>query len=274
MTAISTNKKVGVALGCGGWRGLAHIGVLKSLEKHGVRIDYIAGSSVGALVGGLYAFYGGISELEKIVDSIGYRDLARSLSDPTVKLGLLKGGRLVEFLEKHLQGAKIEDLKVPYKAVATDIITGESIFIDKGSLSKAIRASISIPIMLAPVPIENRKLVDGGVSMPVPTKVVREMGADIVIGVNLYGNIFPMTEALDNNAIRLSAREIFRLSYQMLLNKLATENLEEADIALNPKIKEGSFNIFKNFVREKGTVKCGEEAMDEAIVDLKKLLEG
>ena len=97
------------------------------------------------------------------------------------------------------------------------------------------------------------------------------MGADVVIGVNLYGNIFPLTAAMEGQ-MKLNAREIFRLSYQMLLNQMARENLEHADIALNPKIPERSFNLFKNFVKEKGTVLVGEEAMAGEMGRLRGLL--
>ena len=264
--------KIGLALGSGGWRGLAHIGVLKVLEKNGISIDYITGSSIGALVGGLYAYYGNIGELEKIVDNIGYLDMFHALSDPRAELGLLKGNKFVAFLENYLRGAKIEDLKIPFKAATTDILTGETVYLDGGNLATAIRASISIPIVLAPVDINGKRLVDGGNSTPIPTEEVRRMGADIVIGVNLYGNIFPLTAAMEGQ-MKLNAREIFRLSYQMLLNQMAKKNLEDADIALNPKIPEGKFNLFKNFVKEKGTVLCGEEAMAAEMGRLRGLLE-
>ncbi|KKS02123.1 MAG: Phospholipase, patatin family, partial [candidate division WWE3 bacterium GW2011_GWC2_41_23] len=152
-------KKVGLALGSGGWRGLAHIGVIKVLEKNGISIDYITGSSVGALIGGLYAYYGSVDELEKIVENIRYRDMINALSDPRAELGLLKGNKFVAFLEGYLKGAKIEDLKIPFKAATTDILTGETVYLEKGNLATAIRASISIPLVLAPVEIEGRKLV-------------------------------------------------------------------------------------------------------------------
>ena len=268
---VAQGKKVGLALGSGGWRGLAHVGVIKELKKNGVTIDFIAGSSVGALVGGLYAYYGNVADIEKIVENIRYRDLFKALGDIRSNLGLLKGNRLVTFFNSFVHDAKIEDLKVPFTAVTTNILTGESVYLDKGSLATAIRASISIPLVIAPAEIEGNKLVDGAATVPVPTEIVRKMGADIVIGVSLYGNIFPFTEAIEGK-IKLNAREVFRLSYQMLLKQLAKENLDHADIALNPKIPEKSFNIFKNFVKEKGTVAIGEEAMKEQMGKLLELL--
>jgi len=268
----ATGKKVGLALGSGGWRGLAHIGVLKSLEKNGIHIDYITGSSVGALVGGLYAYYGNIGEIEKILENIGYRDIFNAVSDPKAELGLLKGNKFVTFMEGYLKGAKIEDLKIPFKAATTDILTGETVYLEKGNLATAIRASISVPLVLTPVDIEGKKLVDGANSSPVPTEEVRRMGAGVVIGVNLYGNIFPLTAAVEGG-MKLNTREIVRLSYQILLSQMAKENLRYADIALNPKIPENSFNLFKNFAKDKGTVLVGEEAMGAEMERLRGLLE-
>jgi NTE family protein len=265
-------KKVGLALGSGGWRGLAHIGVIKVLEKNGISIDYITGSSVGALVGGLYAYYGNVTELEQIIENIGYFDLLRAVSDPKANLGLIKGIKIVEFLETFLHGAKIEDLKIPFKAATTDILNGATVYLDKGSLATAIRASISVPLIFAPVDVEGKKLVDGANSAPVPTEEVRRMGADVVIGVNLYGNIFPMTAAMEGQT-KLNAKEVFTASIQMLLNQMAKENLRWADVALTPKIPEKNFNIFKNFVKEKGTVLAGEESREEEMGKLRGLLE-
>ena len=264
--------KIGLALGSGGWRGLAHIGVLKSLEKNNIPVDYITGSSIGALVGGLYAYYGEVSKIEEIIAGIRYQDLFRFLSDPMADLGLLKGNKFLQFLEFFLKGVKIEQLKIPFKAATTDILTGETVYLGKGNLATAIRASISIPLVLAPVTIDGKKLVDGGNSTPVPAKMAYQMGADLVIGVNLYGNIFPLTAAIEGK-MKLTTREVFRLSYQMLLNRMAVENLDDADIALNPKIPEGKFSLFKNFVKEKGIVSCGEEAMDAKMGMLRQMME-
>jgi len=271
MSSLSGNKKVGLALGSGGWRGLAHIGVIKVLEQNNIPISFIAGSSAGALIGGLYSYFGNIAEIEKILENIGYIDLLRILGDPTAHLGFIKGERFLSFLNEFIYNVKIEDLKIPFVACTTNILTGETVYLDKGNLATAIRASISIPLIFTPVNIDGKKLVDGGNSVPVPTEKVREMGADVVIGVNLYGNIFPLTAALDGE-MKLNTSEVFRLSVQMLLNQMAKENLKHADIALNPKIPEKSFNIFKNFVKEKGTVMVGEEAMNEQMGKLKTLL--
>lgn len=264
-------KKIGLALGSGGWRGLAHIGIIKTLKKEGIPIDFIAGSSAGALVGGLYSYYGNTSDIERIVKSLNYRSLYGMLFDPAKKSGLIDGRKYVRLLEKYIGDAKIEKLKIPFTAVCSDLFDGTPVGISSGKLSEAIRASSSIPIIFKPEMINGRFLIDGGNSMPVPTKIVRDMGAEIVIGVNLYGNIFPFKmEYLKKEKINSVA--VTRISYQMMLNSLAKENMKGADIQITPEIFEGNFNIFKNFVNNQTTVEDGERAAEKIISSLKALL--
>ncbi len=270
-SVVKPRKKVGLALGSGGWRGLAHIGVIKALVQNDIPIDIIAGSSVGAVVGGLYAALGDINKVQGIVSSLKYKTVISVLMDPSRKYGLVKGERLTKFFEKIGGSINIEDLDLKYCAVTTDIVTGETIFLKNGNLAIAMRASSSVPLVLMPVEVDGRKLVDGGTSLPVPVDATREMGADIVIGVNLYGNIFPMKEVFDNG-LKFRTAEITRLSYQLLLAKLAQSNIVDADIALNPKIPEGKFDIFFKFVNNIETIRIGEEAMLERMDELKEML--
>jgi len=268
---LNHRKKVGLALGSGGWRGLAHLGVIKVLKKEGIPIDYIAGSSAGALVGGLYGYFGNTESIEKIVNSLSYRSLYGILFDPSGKSGLITGKKYVDFLERHIGDVRIEDLKIKFTAVCSDLFEGSSVGIAAGKLSDAIRASSSIPILFKPEIINGRLLVDGGNSVPVPTAIVRDMGADVVIGVSLYGNIFPFKrEYLKDGEI--SSVTVTKMSYQMMLSSLAEANLREADISIVPKIWEGNFNIFKNFINNRTTVEDGVEATKKIIPDLKKLL--
>ncbi len=253
-------KKIGLALGSGGWRGLAHIGVIKCLIQNGYEIDFIAGCSVGALVGGMYAATKDINKVENLVNNIKTKNILSLLLDPAAKHGLIKGNRLTEYFLKITDNINIEDMPIKYSAVATDVLAGEPVIINKGSLAIAMRASGSIPFVFKPVLYNNKYIVDGGTSEPVPVSVVRAMGADIVIGVNLYGGIFPMSEKF-TNSLKLKNLEIGRLSYQLLLSKLAMHNLEHADIALSPKIPEGKFDIFFKFANHPETIKYGEEAM-------------
>jgi len=268
-----TRKTVGLALGSGSWRGLAHIGVIKELVKEGIPIDYIAGSSAGALIGGLFSYFGRTSEIEKLAESLSYRSLYGILFDPARKLGLINGKKYTQFIERQVGEVRIEDLKIKFAAVCSDLIQGQAVGITAGKLSEAIRASSSIPVIFKPETINGRLLVDGGNSMPIPVDIVREMGADIVIAVNLYDNVFPFKkEYLKKQTI--NSLSVSRITYQMMIYSLANENLKNADVVISPKIWEGEFNIFKNFtINQEVTIEDGQRAAGEAVAVIKRLLQ-
>lgn len=199
-------KKVGLVLGSGGAKGLSHIGVIKFLEELDVKIDFIAGASIGALIGGAYASGLSIKEIEDIALETDLTSTAKLFSPGFGKSGLVTGSKVQEFLTSKLGNKNIEDLKIPFTAVATDIITGQEIHFNKGDLVEAIRASISIPIVFQPVIRNNIVLVDGGLVNPVPINVVREMGADHIIAVNILSsknNPDPKPDKKFNNKIDL-----------------------------------------------------------------------
>ncbi len=178
-------KKIGYALGGGGARGLAHIGVLKVLEKHGVFPDVIAGTSIGALVGALYASGLKAAEIEQIALHIDWKRLA-PLTDFTLsRSGFIRGRRIVLLLESILGHLSFSELKLPFACVATDIMTGEEVVLRHGSVVEAVRATISIPGILTPARIGGRHLVDGGLVNEVPVSTCRHMGAEYVIGINV-----------------------------------------------------------------------------------------
>jgi len=268
---IKNRKTIGLALGSGGWRGLAHIGVLKEFNREGIPIDYIAGSSTGALVGGLYSYFRDTNKIEEIVNGLTYRKLYQILLEPGRRLGIIKGGKYTTFLEKTVKGAEIQDLKIKFAAVTTDLFSAKAVEIKRGKLSTAIRASSSIPVVFRPVRRKGKYLIDGGAVAPVPVKTVRKMGADIVVAVNLYNNIFPFhLEYLKKP--KLTSWTISRISYHMMLYSLAKENVREADIVINPKIWEGHFDIFSKFVNNRSTIEDGQEAARQIIPKLKSLL--
>ena len=271
MTEVK-RKTIGLALGSGGWRGLAHFGVIKEFEKQGIPIDCIAGSSAGALIGGLYSYFKSTKEIESIIQSFSYRSLYGILFDPARKLGLINGNKYVEFIEKYVGDVKIEDLKIKFTAVCSDLINGDPVGLTEGRLSSAIRASSSIPMVFKPVTVNGRLLVDGGNTMPVPVKMVKEMNPDIIVAVNLYGRMFPFGRAYLKKQ-ELSLVSVTRITYQMLIESLASENIKEAHIVINPKIWEGETNVFKNFVsNQETTIEDGERAAREVIPAIKKLL--
>ena len=182
---IGSTMKVGYALGGGAARGLSHIGVLKILHERGISPDIIAGTSIGALVGALYA--GGLdpNEIEQLVLGLDWKKLVY-LMDMTLPLnGLLQGKRVVSLLKSILGDTTFSQLRVDFACVATDIVSGEQVVLRDGSLIEAVRASISIPGIFTPVAIGGRYLVDGGLVNTVPVSICREMGAKYVIGVNV-----------------------------------------------------------------------------------------
>ncbi len=179
--------KIGLALGSGAARGLAHIGVLKALIEERIPVDYISGSSMGALVGAYFASKGEVTTFEEMVLGVDWKKLAR-LIDPNLVFmlkGLIHGQKIKELLQVIIGDVEFKDLKIPLAVVATDTNTGEEVIIKEGSVIEAVRASISMPAIFMPVKYGRRFLIDGGVVNPVPAGVVRDMGATFVIACNV-----------------------------------------------------------------------------------------
>jgi len=183
MKPTSPRPKIGVALGSGAARGLAHIGVLKVLEENHIPIDFISGTSIGALIGAMYASGVPVSQMEKVAMEIDWVRLAKLL-DPGIPLsGLTDGRKLITFIEELLPVRTFEELRIPLAVTATDINTGEAVIIKQGDLLEALRACLAFPGIFTPAVFGNRVLVDGGLCKPLPTDVTRSLGADKVIGV-------------------------------------------------------------------------------------------
>jgi len=183
-TAVS-ERKIGLALSSGGARGTAFVGILKVLEENGIVPDVIAGSSIGAEIGAAYAAGVSIEEMEAYWRSTSWRRVVKTLF-PTVPWSGWSSGREVSRFLRGLFGDRfIEDLPIPYAAVATDLETGEAHPITSGPIAEAIRASLSVPGLFVPVWLDGHLLIDGGVSDPIPVDVARALGADIVIAVDV-----------------------------------------------------------------------------------------
>ncbi|MDD5098726.1 MAG: patatin-like phospholipase family protein [Candidatus Colwellbacteria bacterium] len=255
-------EKIGLALGSGGWRGLAYIGVIRSMIDHNIAPYCIAGSSMGALIGGLYAATGDIDETEKIVLDIRYRDIIRALSDPLARSGLVKGNAFIRFLRRYLGNIQIEDLNIKYAAVTSDIISGETIPLDKGDLVEAIRASISIPFIFSPVFKEERILVDGGLTDPVPVDIVRQLGAKKIIGVSVYKGIFPYNP---KNKRRIRPIEMARVCRFSALSALAENSLSQADIAIRPRLENSDKGLILKMIDNRKAIEAGKDAADKAL---------
>jgi NTE family protein len=188
--------RIGLALGSGSARGWAHIGVIRALHEAGIVPDILCGCSIGALVGAAYAD-GDIDALERWVTRLRWQDVV-GLLDPGFSGGLIKGDKLIGFFERHFVDKEFAALPLPFACVATELATGREVWLKEGSVAAAVRASIALPGLFAPVTWDGRLLVDGGLVNPVPVSLCRALGADIVIAVDLGS-------ALVGRALRRSA---------------------------------------------------------------------
>jgi NTE family protein len=283
--------KIGLALGAGGDRFYVHIGVLKVLESEGIKLDYIAGTSIGSLIGGLYALWEDIDKIEEFIFNINFRkyykfqredvrleninetpfiqfyaDISKNKIDPKWLKGLIDGKIIRDEIDRFTNRASFEyDLKIPFKAVATDLSTGEKVVIDKGRISNAIVASISIPGTFIPFKFEDKILVDGGLKDPVPADVVREMGADIVIGVNL-SDIQKDTLPVFNNVVSILFRSVY-----IMLEDLNNISANKADIVISPHYR-GPLSTDMDKEKKIQLIKLGEEETKKIIPLLKTLI--
>ncbi len=187
-------KKLGLALGAGGARGVAHIGFLKALEDNGIKPSFISGSSMGSVVGACYAMGITPEYMIKIVSALRARDIL-DLSPTALKNGtLLKSKKMAALLSRYLGDTEFEDLHLPFCCVGTDIISGGKVVFKQGRVATAIQASSSIPLVFAPVAYENMLIADGSLVTRVPVEEVKNMGADVVVAVDVLGPISEMDE--------------------------------------------------------------------------------
>ncbi|QSH39063.1 patatin-like phospholipase family protein [Candidatus Kaiserbacteria bacterium] len=258
-------KTVGLALGSGGARGLAHIGVIKALEKHHIPIDYIAGASSGALVGGLYAATRNSDYLESVATATNWRELL-SLIDLRFRTGLIEGEKLTLFIESHIGDTAFSELAIPLTVIATNLHTGESVRLHEGKVSDAIRASVSLPFIFKPIERNSVLLLDGGLTEPVPVAAVRAMGADVVIAVNLDAqNVLNGLDEANPSAFTTTVRALDILRYQ-----LAQENVTEADIVLIP---ETGDVLWHEFVDDGSIIEAGKKEVEKHIHEIRRQLQ-
>jgi NTE family protein len=180
--------KVGLALGSGAARGWSHMGIINGLAEMGIEPDIVSGSSIGALVGAAYAA-DKLDLLQAWTCSLTWKEIIRFLDPTLLGGGLIQGDKLTEFISEYVKNLHFESLKRQLGVVATDLETGREIWFREGPVMEAVRASISLPGLFTPLQHQGRWLVDGGLANPVPVSLCRAMGADIVIAVNLNGDI-------------------------------------------------------------------------------------
>jgi NTE family protein len=267
-------KRVGLALSGGAARGIAHIGVLDVLHKEGIPIDMIAGTSAGAIIGAIYAFQLETDKMLEFALDPSWKK-ASIMSDPSLgRSGFLKGKKIEHLLTGFMGGdIDFNDLKIPFNAVATDIDTGEEIVISSGSVMDAIRASISLPGIFKVVERDGHFLVDGGLTTPVPIEVVRRMGADFIIAVNVNPD---MTDRMsDGYKARLASNKVPNLfqvimqSFYITTWSLAQKSLGGADVVIEPILGAISSSDFKLAGK---AVYHGREAAERALPEIKRKL--
>jgi len=263
MSAKLDKRKVGLALGSGAARGLAHIGVLEVLEKEGIPIDMVAGTSAGAAVGALYAQGKDASTIKSLALDLSWKRLA-SLIDPALpKTGFIKGKKIKDLLALFIGDVKFSDLKIPLACVATDIITGEEVVINQGSVVEGVRASVSIPAVFTVVKWRGKYLVDGGLVNPVPVSVLRQMGADFIIAVNVIPDRGE-AEAREPNIFSVLMQTLHIASHQIVKS-----SLEGADIVIEPRLMDIAS---MDFHRAQECIQRGDLATQNAIPEIKRLL--
>ncbi|OGB90547.1 hypothetical protein A2625_03260 [candidate division WOR-1 bacterium RIFCSPHIGHO2_01_FULL_53_15] len=219
--------KVGLVLGGGVARGIAHIGVIKALASYKVPIDYIAATSAGALVGAVYAAGLDINLLEEIVQRIKWSDFFRfTLFRP----GFTSPAAIEDFVVKYIGDIEFKDLKIPFAAAATDIRTGERVVINSGKVAKAVASSATFPGVFAPGVLEGKYLIDGGIASNVPVDLAREMGADYVIA----SDVIPETTI---NVLPGEAMQVLGRALDLVLKKLQREEAGRADTLIELKME-------------------------------------
>jgi NTE family protein len=258
-----SRKKIGLALSGGGARGFAHVGVLKVLTEHNIPIDFIAGTSAGSFVGGALATGLTIDQIVEIAGKISWSNMTGFSYSPR---GVFSNAAMGRFIREHFPTLRFEELKIPFAAVACDLESGEEVILkDSGDLELAIRSSCAVPGVFLPVSDGNgRMLVDGGVVAPIPTQVVREMGADIVIAVDLLAS---------GSNYRKAPRTILGMLFQSAMTMLRTASKHQhyhADIIVVPEIG----HLRPDEIGKRGEfIKLGEEAARERMDEIKKLID-
>lgn len=245
--ADAARPRVGLALGGGFARGIAHIGILKVLEEEDIPIDMVAGTSVGAVIGAVYCSGVSARELEKVASEMRFNRIARYCIS---RYGLCSTDRLGEMLSKLIQARRFEDLKVPLAVAATDFASGDEVVFRSGPLIDAVRASCAYPGIFLPVNIDGRLLVDGMLAHPVPTTPLRTMGADRVIGVFLnsqWANVNGPRHVLD----------VIGQCFSIAQSKIWGLKEDSADLVLEPDVTDFAYD---DFSRSAELMRIGEAA--------------
>lgn len=196
--SMENKKNIALVLSSGGAKGIAHIGAIEELQRQGFHITSVSGSSIGAVIGGLVAM-GRLEDYTNWIKTLDRRSVWGLMDFSFTSNGLLKGERVFDKMKEFIPDINIEEMEIPFTAVASDILNEKEIVFDKGSFYRAARASIAIPAMITPVKYDGTFLVDGGILNPIPIEHVHRAEADLLVVVNLYGEKQPKAELVDDN---------------------------------------------------------------------------
>lgn len=285
------NKSVALVLSSGGSRGLAHIGVINELTKQGFNITSVSGSSIGSVIGGLYAM-GQLDAYTQWANNFNKRDVWGFMDFTLTNHGLLKGERVFEKMKAIIPDMNIEDMPIPFSAVATDILNEKEVVFTQGSFYEAARASVAIPAVFTPVKYEDTIIVDGGILNPIPIEFVNRKSDDILVVVNLYGKktaILPKEKEVEkgylNGLMRtlstlISTGDKHSIGYYSLLSsttsamihRIAEMSIEKhmPDMVIN--IPHDSASTFE-FNRAKELIEIGQNAAKESILKFNEMAE-
>ena len=247
--------RIGLALGGGAARGFAHIGVIQVLEEQGIRPDLVVGTSAGSLVAALWAAGRSGAELGALAESMDESALTDWMYPGR---GLLRGEGLARYVREHTDGRQIETMKLPLGIVATDLASGEAILFQRGDPGVAVRASSAVPAVFQPVRIGAREYVDGGLVAPVPVQFARQMGAELVIAVDISA----ATEGQPTG----DALKMLLQTFAIMGRNLGQYQLREADVVMRPKLQGVSG---ADFGARRLSVLAGREAALTALADLR-----
>jgi len=281
MSDFDRPPQIGLALSGGGARGLAHIGVLKVLEREGIPVDFLAGTSMGGVIAAIYASGLDAAYIEKeALRMARLRNLISLLDRTLPRRGLVEGQKVQEYLTTHLRDKTFEEMKIPLALVAVDLISGQEVILDSGSVVEAVRATISLPGVFAPLRLGDYLLVDGGALNNLPADVVRHMGADVVIAVDVATGTSGLSRLLEAEQQGLALTQLpliietLRRTVIIMERHITAQKLREADpaVLIRPALDD-SITLFNSFPRAAEIITLGGEAAWEALPCIRQALQ-